>query len=899
MAEAYLSREPHSAVIGAGGPDSGDTSQNRLQVSWNDRGFDLHVPPPRFVWRAARRSFWRSSDMVAVMIYPLPLAVVVGGAAGICLYVWRAPPEAWIHTNPGSTWLRYFHSLLPTTRLIPEGLEPPLLCAQVWALAFGGATVIHRFLLRRLLTYTGWLLEENPVRPGLVTRLWSGLLKAFYIRPGFQRTDVFEGCLPSLPLPPLQQTVSRYLASTRAIYTQRSEDISDWIDVRRASESFLLNEGPALQRHLRFQHAWSPNYVTEWWTRNVLLSARVSLALYSNYFTVPFAAFTPTAIPEARAAVLTYNLVRLKQRLDRRTLPPLFAGPRGCVPMSMEQMFLAFNTTRIPGREVDRLDHDDGDDNNHVIVLHRGHIYQVPVRHPRTRRWLTPHQLEAVFRAIRGEAGEEASTGRDESEEELDGAGGGGDLPESSERDTKCRLYGLAEALLPALTAAPRAQWADIRSNYLLNDANNHHPLRAIERALFVVSFDEKPTLGGGDRSSANSSSCTSGGRDTLSAECAGYLVGNGSNLWCDKSFNLVVCADGRAGVHAEQSWCDPAMFVSLFEHVTALEEAGRPYDGEGYAVKLPEDRRATYADLECILTPRRLRFTIHRRLAQCIREVHTALLTDVVSQVDLHVERYAAHGKNLPKALGCSPDAWMQLAIQLAQLLDSDGVLCQTYEAVALTTFAEGRTEAVRGVSEPSAAFVRAATVADAASRPPKAELLALLRAACAHHQALAQSASAGHGIDRHIFALYMVSATRQVPSDFLNAVMRKAKWKVSSTQVRQRYLPPAYHPVPDCRPFETPGYGFGPVAYDGYGVSYCYCDDGVVYLTVTCMKGCLATSARGFARRLTEALDTLAAISEVDLSLLPGQAAAMADFPQLIENSAAAAAGKPKLPW
>ena len=85
-----------------------------------------------------------------------------------------------------------------------------------------------------------------------------------------------------------------------------------------------------------------------------------------------------------------------------------------------------------------------------------------------------------------------------------------------------------------------------------------------------------------------------------------------------------------------------------------------------------------------------------------------------------------------------------------------------------------DGRTETVRPCTSASKAFTQA-MLADrfpgtgtgnldnpsllAARGKSKAEKVALLRAACDEHVALYRGAMTGHGVDRHLFALYIVS--------------------------------------------------------------------------------------------------------------------------------------------
>ncbi|CBZ25828.1 choline/Carnitine o-acyltransferase-like protein [Leishmania mexicana MHOM/GT/2001/U1103] len=855
MAEAFLSQQPHPACQTR---DAG-SSVMQMRVSWTCNGLDVHVPPLRYIWRGVYRSILDNIDKVSAMVYPIPFSCVVACAAGSCVCVWYVPQTSWVHTNPASTWLRYFDSIVtPLSRYLPPSFQAPVLCAKAWTVTLAAATVLHRFALRRLLQYKGWMLERNPQKPSWRTRVWSLVMRAFFTRPSIPKTRVYGSCLPSVPLPSLQQTVSSYLSSMRSLYHQKDSDVNEWLELRRSAESFLLNEGPSLQMHLRLQNVMGHSYVPELWTRNVFLAARDSLCLHSNFYTVPFSTHLPTTLPEARAAVLIYLLMQLKGRIERRTLCPNFIGPRDCVPLSMDQYSMAFNTTRIPGREVDVLEHRGERENSYVVILHRGRIYRMPVIDPQTGRQLTPHQLEVMLHQLLLEVEEEVSTGRDESEED--------DAEDTLETLGKKRSYRVVEALLPALTTASRAQWADVRTSYLLHDSSNNGPLRIIEKALFVVSFDERC----GTAVPSKASSAVDEVK-RLSMNCAHYLCGNGSNLWCDKSFNLVVRSDGHVGLHVEHSWSDMSTFLGLFEHVSAQEEsADLWYDTEtGHAKKLPEDKRRAKPfrapNIDNPLCPKRLRFTIHKKLAAAIRQAHTEFLLNTSLQVDLHVVRYSGYGSEVPKSMGCSPDAWAQMAIQLAHYVDQGGHFSLVYESVPQRMFAKGRTEAVRSVTDVSSAFVKAMTSTGGEDDAMSAEeKRALLIDACANHQRAVQEAVAGGGVDRHLFALFMASASQETPSDFLTAALRKTKWKVSTAQAHQRNLLDRLHPAGGGSCYhETPGFGFGPVSPDGYGISYCFCANEVLYVTITSYKNCDATSSRTLGNHMTRALDMLGALS------------------------------------
>lgn len=93
------------------------------------------------------------------------------------------------------------------------------------------------------------------------------------------------------------------------------------------------------------------------------------------------------------------------------------------------------------------------------------------------------------------------------------------------------------------------------------------------------------------------------------------------------------------------------------------------------------------------------------------------------------------------------------------------------------------------------------------------------VFRHACQRHQRGYQDAMCGQGIDRHLFCLYVVSKYLEVDSPFLKEVLSEP-WKLSTSQtpVGQAGL---WNPKDHPDAFSAGG-GFGPVADDGYGVSY-----------------------------------------------------------------------------
>lgn len=106
------------------------------------------------------------------------------------------------------------------------------------------------------------------------------------------------------------------------------------------------------------------------------------------------------------------------------------------------------------------------------------------------------------------------------------------------------------------------------------------------------------------------------------------------------------------------------------------------------------------------------------------------------------------------------------------------------------------------------------------------------MLRLACGQHQRGYQDAMCGKGIDRHLFCLYVVSKYLEVDSPFLKEVLSEP-WRLSTSQTphgQTSKLDLAKHP--DCI---SAGGGFGPVADDGYGVSYIIAGENLIFFHIS----------------------------------------------------------------
>lgn len=193
------------------------------------------------------------------------------------------------------------------------------------------------------------------------------------------------------------------------------------------------------------------------------------------------------------------------------------------------------------------------------------------------------------------------------------------------------------------------------------------------------------------------------------------------------------------------------------------------------------------------------------------------------------------AYGKGLMKKCRLSPDAFLQMALQLAYYRDA-GKFSLTYEASMTRLFREGRTETVRPCTIESSAWVKAMNDASVGAE----ERVKLLNEACERHQLGYQDAMCGNGIDRHLFCLYVVSKYLEVDSPFLKEVLSEP-WRLSTSQTphgQTAKLDLKKHP--NCI---SAGGGFGPVADDGYGVSYIVAGEDLIFFHISSKKTCGST--------------------------------------------------------
>ncbi|KAJ1784384.1 Carnitine O-acetyltransferase mitochondrial [Coemansia sp. RSA 1938] len=358
------------------------------------------------------------------------------------------------------------------------------------------------------------------------------------------------------------------------------------------------------------------------------------------------------------------------------------------------------------------------------------------------------------------------------------------------------------------LTTDHRDTWT--RNRRMLLDAGNASVLQAIEAAAFVVCMEpDMPQT-----------------REELS-----HVIwhASGRNRWFDKPCQFVVTDSARAGFCGEHSMIDgtPTLRLADFAvaHSLALPDGPVP---RGFNPAFNE-----------------LRFQTPPTVVRAVAQAQSRFDVNVAAQ-HVCVLNFAAFGKDKIKKLGCSPDAFVQMVIQLASTRHH-GRARPTYEASMTRSFLHGRTETCRSVSSDSVAWCTSMDdpSADTGRR------IKLLRTALATHSRLTREAVNGHGVDRHLLGLRMlVAPTEPMPAIFTDpAYTYSSHWFVSTSQMSSEHL---------C------SYGWSAVTPRGYGIAYNIRENSLI-IHVACVRNEHGLNSDRFAQCLEAAAHDIASLIDV----------------------------------
>ncbi|KAM7369394.1 hypothetical protein PAMP_013666 [Pampus punctatissimus] len=577
--------------------------------------------------------------------------------------------------------------------------------------------------------------------------------------------------LPSLPVPPLQQTCERYLAALEPIV-----EVDELKHTKEMVDEFQKpgGVGERLQRGLESRAGNTENWLSQWWVEVAYLDYRLPVVVHSSPgLVLPRMNFHNKQGQIRFAAKLIAGVLDFKTMIDNETLPVEYMGDK---PLCMNQYYEVLSSCRIPGLKRDAVVNHAKSSRppKHITVVHNYQFFVLDVYNSDGTP-LTADQLCVQLERICNSA-----------------------------LQTNTEPIGI-------LTTQHRDSWGKAYVN-LVKDRTNKESVSAIQRSIFTVCLD---------------GAMPRGSEDTYRS-CAGVqmLHGGGSqwnsgNRWFDKTLQFIIGEDGTCGANYEHAPAEGPPIVALIDHV--VEYTRKPEMVRTPMVPLP--------------MPQKLHFNITPEIKKDIEEAKQCM-NSLAQDLDMKVMVFSHFGKNVPKTHKMSPDAFIQMALQLAYYRLYQRC-CATYESASLRMFRLGRTDTIRSASSASAAFVKAF---DDPSKQ-NTEKVDLMEKAVKAHRSYTNMAVSGQAIDRHLLGLKMqaVEEKLSLPDVFTDRAYAKAlHYQLSTSQVPSKT---------DCVMC------FGPVVPNGYGVCYNPMNDHINF-AVSSFTSCKETNTAHLAQAVESAL-------------------------------------------
>jgi len=325
--------------------------------------------------------------------------------------------------------------------------------------------------------------------------------------------------LPRLPVPTLQATLHRFMASNVPLlsaseYKTMMDKIRVFLD-DAASDAAGTVSGRALQMRLLRRAEQKPSWLLELWNELAYLTDRSPLPFFVSYF---FGFDTAKLHSTLNTSTLDKNVQTMvasklvcgvlqwyRSFYGGDVLPDTVNGQ----PLCSHMYRYLFHACRIPQKSADTTIIYEPKGHGHIAVLANGHVYTVQV-------------LDAVGSAI------SASKLQALLEDILRVSQDAAPLP------------------IGLLSAMDRNSWSHARARLL---PDNSDALQKLESAILVLCLDNaKP--------------------DLLEEQARTFWHGDAVNRFYDKSLQFIVTSNGHAGLLAEHSMMDGMITHRLCDDV-------------------------------------------------------------------------------------------------------------------------------------------------------------------------------------------------------------------------------------------------------------------------------------------------------------------------------------------
>lgn len=345
--------------------------------------------------------------------------------------------------------------------------------------------------------------------------------------------------LPRLPIPPLKETINRFLPTALPLAKTEAEALA----LKRACDSFP-EEADMLQQKLRARRGKEmkdSSWLQLWWNQLGYLHVRdpivVNVSYFFSFIDDPTVKASGTMPNIQRGAAILFAAAKYRKKVITGRLQPGRVGRKKNILCSTAYKYM-FNACRIPLQGQDSYWIYDPSMYTHFVVARKGHFFSA--------------ELVDQF-------GEPLS------------------LPELEKQLERCiAIADAAPSSRPKfglLTSRNRDDWASDRVQ--LVECGGRKMVQALEKlqsgALLLNLDDEAPV----SRQECGNLFWTGG-------------LNSGENRWFDKSIQVIVCNNGKAGLVAEHSMMDGMPVVGLADalckmtYALAREQSDVSLNGKG-----------------------------------------------------------------------------------------------------------------------------------------------------------------------------------------------------------------------------------------------------------------------------------------------------------------------------
>ncbi|XP_057289805.1 carnitine O-acetyltransferase-like [Hydractinia symbiolongicarpus] len=456
-----------------------------------------------------------------------------------------------------------------------------------------------------------------------------------------------EDKLPHLPVPPLRETMEKYVTSLEPLLFDH-----EYENTKNVVAEFQRKDGigESLQKKLMEKAANSDNWLSEWWDNCAYFAFRAPVVINSSPgITFPAQTFYSDQDQYRYTARLIRSVLEFKSLIDSQSLPVDYAGKD---PLTMKQYQKLLSACRVPYAKCDGEILTSPEESRHVMVAHNNHFFKLDVFHEGTDKPLSEEELVQQLDHI-------VNLSRYED-----------DYP------------------VGVLTSHDRNVWAQAYKR-LTRDPENRGNVDTIIKSICLICLDQPVNVPSGTEHKYESPHGSVG--------CEQMLHGGGSqqnsmNRWFDKICQFVVNRNGMVGLCYEHSGAEGPPVMALCEAILKKKFE------HGTSVSLPANSQ--------LPSPHKLIWSLNYDLVDRV-ELAKEHIDQMVNDVTVKLFDFDDFGKNIPKRFKVSPDAFFQVSLQLAYYR----LHCHhppTYESASIRKFVNGRTETIRSATPAAARYAR-----------------------------------------------------------------------------------------------------------------------------------------------------------------------------------------------